>query len=55
MTSYIILNKLNQNIYTGSILNVLDNPSQFYIIWFGKKKRYFTHTKSSLAKLRICS
>lgn len=49
MPSYIILNKFNQSVYTGSILNVFDKPELFYIICISKIR----HTKSSLAKLRL--
>lgn len=54
MRNCIILNKLDQTVYTGSILNVLDRPELFYIIKINKKK-YRTHTKSTLAKLRFSS
>ena len=54
MPNYIILNKSNQSIYTGSVLNVLANPEEYYIICTSKKT-YNSHTKSSLAKLKIRS
>ena len=48
----IILDKKDQSIYTDSILNVFNNPFDYYILAI-RKKNYRTHTKSSLKKIRF--